>query len=116
MTDWSETFRGTVPPWQCDVTEHFTIAYYFDRLEEAEANLADELGVAGLPRRGACPAGSMSVSRANCAPAPAFMPRARRLASTPRATGCAWAIASSIRPTVRSLPGWMSNGTCPPRH
>jgi acyl-CoA thioesterase FadM len=49
MTDWIETYRGAVPPWQCDVTEHFTIAYYFDRLEEAEANLAEELGLGGLP-------------------------------------------------------------------
>ena len=31
MTNWIETYRGAVPPWQCDVTEHFTIAYYFDR-------------------------------------------------------------------------------------
>jgi acyl-CoA thioesterase FadM len=52
MTDWTETYRGTVPPWQCDVTEHFTIAYYFDRLEEAEANLADEFGLGDLSRRG----------------------------------------------------------------
>src|ERR1700712_5326830 len=52
MTDWIETYRGAVPPWQCDVTEHFTIAYYFDRLEEAEANLADELGIGELSRRG----------------------------------------------------------------
>jgi len=57
MADWTETHRGTVPPWQCDVTEHFTIGYYFDRLEEAEANLADELclsdlsGRSDLPRR-----------------------------------------------------------------
>jgi acyl-CoA thioesterase FadM len=57
MTNWIETYRGSVPPWQCDVTEHFTVAYYFDRLEEAEANLADELGLghlsyrADLPRR-----------------------------------------------------------------
>jgi acyl-CoA thioesterase FadM len=51
MTDWTETYRGAVPPWQCDVTEHFTIAYYFDRLEEAEANLADAIGLSGLPRR-----------------------------------------------------------------
>jgi acyl-CoA thioesterase FadM len=51
MTDWTETYRGAVPPWQCDVTEHFTIAYYFDRLEEAEANLADELGLGDLLRR-----------------------------------------------------------------
>ena len=51
MTNWTETYRGAVPPWQCDVTEHFTVAYYFDRLEEADANLADELGLGDLPRR-----------------------------------------------------------------
>jgi acyl-CoA thioester hydrolase len=51
MPDWIETYRGAVPPWQCDVTEHFTIAYYFDRLEEAQANLADSLGLPDLPRR-----------------------------------------------------------------
>jgi acyl-CoA thioesterase FadM len=50
MENWSETYRGTVPPWECDVTEHFTIAYYFDRLEEAERNLADGLGVGELLR------------------------------------------------------------------
>jgi acyl-CoA thioesterase FadM len=52
MTDWTETYRGTVPFWQCDVTEHFTVAYYFDRVEEAEANLADELGLGALPNHG----------------------------------------------------------------
>jgi acyl-CoA thioesterase FadM len=51
MTNWTETYRGAVPPWQCDVTEHFTVGYYFDRLEEADANLADELGLGDLPRR-----------------------------------------------------------------
>jgi acyl-CoA thioesterase FadM len=51
MTHWTETYRGAVPPWQCDVTEHFTIAYYFDRLEEADANLADEFGLVDMPRR-----------------------------------------------------------------
>jgi acyl-CoA thioesterase FadM len=55
MTDWTETYRGAVPPWQCDVTEHFTIAYYFDRVEEAEANLADELGLGDLLRSGGLP-------------------------------------------------------------
>jgi len=51
MTDWAETYRGAVPPWQCDVTEHFTIAYYFDRLEEADANLADAIGIGDTLRR-----------------------------------------------------------------
>jgi acyl-CoA thioesterase FadM len=55
MTNWTETYRGGVPPWQCDVTEHFTVAYYFDRVEEAEANLADELGLGDLSRRGDLP-------------------------------------------------------------
>src|SRR5438067_8474206 len=52
MANWIETYRGTVPPWECDVTEHFTIAYYFDRLEEAEPNLADALGLAERWRAG----------------------------------------------------------------
>jgi acyl-CoA thioesterase FadM len=51
MTAWTETYRGAVPPWQCDVTEHFTVAYYFDRLEESDANLADDLGLGDLLRR-----------------------------------------------------------------
>ena len=55
MTDWIETYRGTVPPWQCDVTEHFTVGYYFDRVEEAEANLADEFGLGDLSRGGDLP-------------------------------------------------------------
>ena len=50
MQNWIETYRGTVPPWQCDVTEHFTIAYYFDRLDEAEPNLAEALGLGALLR------------------------------------------------------------------
>ena len=52
MTNWSETYRGTVPPWECDVTEHFTIAYYFDRLEEGERNQAEILGLGELLRGG----------------------------------------------------------------
>src|SRR6266446_219462 len=55
MQNWSETFRGTVPPWECDVTEHFTIAYYFDRLEEGERNLAELLGLGELLRGGGFP-------------------------------------------------------------
>ena len=52
MTEWTETHRGAVPPWQCDVTEHFTIAYYFDRLEEADANLAELIGLHDVARQG----------------------------------------------------------------
>ncbi len=51
MTNWIETHRGAVPAWQCDATEHFTVAYYFDRVEEADANLADALGIGDLAHR-----------------------------------------------------------------
>jgi acyl-CoA thioesterase FadM len=51
-TGWIETYRGSVAPWECDVTEHFTIAYYFDRLEQAEANLIGKIGLADAVRRG----------------------------------------------------------------
>jgi len=51
MTEWTETYRGTVPPWQCDVTEHFTVAYYFDRLEEAAGTLSEDLGLGDLSCR-----------------------------------------------------------------
>jgi acyl-CoA thioesterase FadM len=57
MADWIETYRGAVPPWQCDVTEHFTVAYYFDRLEEATATLAEELGLSDVLRTGGFPRG-----------------------------------------------------------
>ena len=52
MTDWSETYRGAVPPWECDLTEHFTIAYYLDRLTDSERNLADLLELGDLLRGG----------------------------------------------------------------
>ncbi|MBV8890064.1 MAG: thioesterase family protein [Alphaproteobacteria bacterium] len=48
MENWTETCRGSVAPWECDVTEHFTIAYYFDRIGEAEAGLAAHLGLGEL--------------------------------------------------------------------
>ena len=44
MSNWSETYRGTAPPWECDVSEHFTIAFYFDRLDEAE-RLCDRVAI-----------------------------------------------------------------------
>jgi acyl-CoA thioesterase FadM len=52
MEPWIETYRGSVAPWECDVTEHFTIAYYFDRLAVAEAALAEALGLLDLARAG----------------------------------------------------------------
>ncbi len=52
MTEWTETYRGTVAPWECDVTEHFTIACYLDRVEQAAASTAETLGVADGLRSG----------------------------------------------------------------
>ncbi|MBO0735208.1 MAG: hypothetical protein J2P48_01355 [Alphaproteobacteria bacterium] len=48
---WTETCRSVVSPWECDVTEHFTIAYYFDRLADAASTLAENLGLRGAPER-----------------------------------------------------------------
>src|SRR5215469_6641057 len=45
MEPWIETYRGAVSPWETDVTEHFTVAFYFDRVAMAEATLAEELGL-----------------------------------------------------------------------
>ncbi len=52
MAEWTETWRGTVAPWECDVTEHFTIAYYLDRIDQAEATIAESLGIADILRAG----------------------------------------------------------------
>jgi acyl-CoA thioesterase FadM len=53
MAAWTETCRSVVSPWECDVTEHFTIAYYFDRLADAAGTTADSLGVRHLTGWGA---------------------------------------------------------------
>jgi len=45
MDGWTETWRGIVSPWECDITEHFTIAYYFDRLADAAATTDRSLGL-----------------------------------------------------------------------
>jgi acyl-CoA thioesterase FadM len=52
MEPWIETYRGAVSPWETDVTEHFTVAFYFDRIAMAEAALAEHLGLLDTLRRG----------------------------------------------------------------
>ena len=42
-TGWIETFRGMVKAWECDAFEHFTVAYYFERIADAIFNLLDEV-------------------------------------------------------------------------
>jgi len=44
VTEWLETYRGVVNPWECDVVQHFTIAYYFDRFADATRNFIDLVG------------------------------------------------------------------------
>ena len=48
MPEWLETYRGVVNPWECDVVQHFTIAYYFDRLADATRNFLDLCEEGGL--------------------------------------------------------------------
>ncbi|HEY3910477.1 MAG TPA: thioesterase family protein [Stellaceae bacterium] len=55
MVSWIETCRSTVAPWECDITEHFTIAFYLDRVEQASASLAEAIGLADLLRAGGFP-------------------------------------------------------------
>jgi acyl-CoA thioester hydrolase len=50
MEGWIETCRSVVSPWECDVTEHFTIAYYFDRLADAAVTIEESLGLLGMAR------------------------------------------------------------------
>jgi acyl-CoA thioesterase FadM len=44
VTKWFETYRGVVNPWECDIVQHLTIAYYFDYFAAATRNLFDLLG------------------------------------------------------------------------
>ena len=44
VTKCLETYRGVVNPWECDVVQHFTIAYYFDRFADATRNFFDLAG------------------------------------------------------------------------
>lgn len=45
MTQSRITFMSTVPPWECDAVDHFTVGYYFQKLEYATAAA---LGACGL--------------------------------------------------------------------
>jgi len=44
VTKWFETYRGVVKPWECDIVQHLTIAYYFEFFAAATRNLFDLLG------------------------------------------------------------------------
>jgi acyl-CoA thioesterase FadM len=42
---WVDTYRGTVFPWETDIVEHLTVAYYFERFADATVSLLDGLGL-----------------------------------------------------------------------
>jgi acyl-CoA thioesterase FadM len=48
MAEWTETYRGIVKAWECDVFAHLTIAYYYEHYEDASAIALD----AFAPHRG----------------------------------------------------------------
>jgi acyl-CoA thioesterase FadM len=52
MTSGVNTYRGAASPWECDVTEHFTMAFYFDRIAQAEAAMAERFGLLDRLRAG----------------------------------------------------------------
>ena len=39
------TFMGAVPPWECDAVDHFTVGYYFQKLDHATAVALRACGV-----------------------------------------------------------------------
>lgn len=45
MTESRITFMGAVPPWECDIVDHFTVAFYYQKLDYATDVV---LGRAGL--------------------------------------------------------------------
>ena len=36
---YTETFRSDVPPWEVDIVEHFTVAYYYEKFMTAHGRL-----------------------------------------------------------------------------
>jgi acyl-CoA thioesterase FadM len=53
-TSWLETYRGTVSRWEVDPVDHFTVAFYFSRLDDATLALLHAIGLdpATLARAG----------------------------------------------------------------
>ncbi len=45
LVSWIETYRGTVYRWEVDHVDHFTVAYYFARFEDATLGVLQALGL-----------------------------------------------------------------------
>jgi acyl-CoA thioester hydrolase len=52
MSGPTETYRGVVAAWECDVFAHLTIAYYFDRFPDASAALRHKIDLQGARTTG----------------------------------------------------------------
>jgi acyl-CoA thioesterase FadM len=52
MSGPTETYRGVVAAWECDVFDHLTIAYYFDRFPDASAALRHKIVLQGARSTG----------------------------------------------------------------
>src|ERR1700730_4690114 len=110
MDGWTETCRGIVAPWECDITEHFTIAYYFDRLADAASITAESLGLVDKSVPAACRF-DVRVARELRAGASFHILRAPRTAKpTPRFRTPA---ISQHRPGSRPRPASRSAAACP---
>jgi acyl-CoA thioester hydrolase len=46
---WIETYRGTVPRWEVDDNDHFTVAYYMTRISDASVAMLHALGTGPAP-------------------------------------------------------------------
>jgi len=46
---WLETYRGTVFRWEVDANDHFTVAYYLARFDDAAVTLLHALGLGAAP-------------------------------------------------------------------
>ncbi|HTO12678.1 MAG TPA: thioesterase family protein [Candidatus Binatia bacterium] len=49
MSDWRETYRGTVFRWEVDANDHFTVAYYMARFGDAAVTMLHALGLGPAP-------------------------------------------------------------------
>ena len=45
MTESRITFMSAVPPWECDIVDHFTVAYYYQKLDHATAVVLGRAGI-----------------------------------------------------------------------
>ncbi len=45
MAEMFETVRGQVAAWECDMVEHFTVAYYYEKFSDAALGSSEAFGL-----------------------------------------------------------------------